>query len=142
MSTDPLTQGLPRPLPMRDLDSEAFWTGGKDGKLMIHRCQDCGYRVHPPTSFCPKCEGRQVAPEPVSGRATILSMSVNHKQWLPGLKVPYILAMVAIEEQDDVHLISNIMDAPVESVAIGDKVEVFFEPAADIWVPLFRPVRA
>ncbi|WP_442955300.1 zinc ribbon domain-containing protein [Parasphingorhabdus sp.] len=27
---------------------------------MIHRCQACGYRVHPPTTFCPACESRSV----------------------------------------------------------------------------------
>jgi uncharacterized OB-fold protein len=142
MTTDPAPANLPRPTPQLDLDNTAYWTGGRDGKLMINRCQDCGYRVHPPTSFCPSCDSRSVIPEAVSGRGSILSMTVNHKPWLPGLQVPYIVAMVAIEEQADVHLITNIVGAPVETVSIGDKVEVLFEPAQDIWVPLFRPVGA
>jgi len=142
-----MTQGLearnlPRAVPQLDLDTEAFWTGGREGKLLIHRCGDCGYYVHPPTSFCPSCESRSVTPEPVSGRGTILSMTVSHKQWLPGLQVPYIVAMVAIEEQDDVHLITNIEGAPIESVSIGDKVKEYFEQAQDVWVPLFRLAEA
>jgi uncharacterized OB-fold protein len=142
MSTNLGSQELPRPTPVLDLDTATFWTGGAHGKLMIHRCQDCGYRVHPPTSFCPSCESRAVEAEAVSGRGVIVSMTVNHKQWLPGLKVPYILALVAIEEQHDVRLATNIQGAPVESIAIGQTVEVFFEQVDDIWVPLFRPVAA
>jgi uncharacterized OB-fold protein len=131
-----------RPTPVLDRDTTPFWTGGRDGKLLIHRCQDCGYRVHPPTTFCPACEGRSVIPEAVSGRGTIVSMTVNHKAWLPGLAVPYIVALVSIEEQDDVRLVTNIVGAPVESVSIGQTVEVLFEQADDIWAPLFRPVEA
>ncbi|MEH6791533.1 Zn-ribbon domain-containing OB-fold protein [Parasphingorhabdus sp.] len=66
-------------------------------------------------------------------------MTVNHKQWLPGLKVPYVVALVAIEEQHDIRLIANIQGVPVENVFIGQEVEVFFEQTADVWVPLFRP---
>jgi len=127
------SQDLPRSTPVLDIDNTPFWVGGGNGGLMIHRCQACGYRVHPPTSFCP------VLPEAVSGRGTIVSMTVNHKQWLPGLKVPYVVALVAIEEQHDIRLIANIQGVPVENVFIGQEVEVFFEQTADVWVPLFRP---
>jgi uncharacterized OB-fold protein len=121
------------------MDSRAFWTGGASGALLIHRCGPCGYYVHPPTSFCPRCESRDVAPQPVSGRAEIISMTVNHKAWFPTLPVPYVVAMVAIEEQDDVHLITNIVDCDPLAVRISDKVKVRFEQAEDIWVPLFAP---
>jgi uncharacterized protein len=142
MNTMLESQGLRRSTPVLDLDTAPFWTGGAQGSLLIHRCQDCGYRVHPPTTFCPACESRSVKPEAVSGRGTIVSMTVNHKQWLPGLRVPYILALVALEEQEDVRLVTNIQGAPVESIFIGQQVEVFFEQAGELWVPLFRPVGA
>lgn len=129
-----------RPLPALDHDNRAFWTGGEKGELLINRCDDCGYYVHPPTSFCPKCESRAVAPQPVSGRGEILTMTVNHRAWFPTLPVPYIVAMVAIEEQADVHLITNIVDCDPLKVRIGDKVKVRFEQAEDLWIPLFTPI--
>lgn len=128
-----------RPIPALDIDNTPFWTGGADGKLLIHRCADCGYRVHPPTSFCPQCESRAVAPEPVSGRGRIESLTVNHKAWFPGLAVPYVIALVSIEEQEDVRLVTNIVDCDPETVRIGQTVTVRFEQAQDIWVPLFAP---
>lgn len=134
-----MTSPLPRPLPAIDADNAAFWTGGKDGKLLIHRCARCRYHVHPPTSFCPACESRDVAPEPVSGKGEILSLTVNHRAWFPGQPVPYVVAIVGIDEQPDVHLITNIVDCDPLSVRIGDRVTVRFEQAEDLWVPLFAP---
>jgi uncharacterized OB-fold protein len=129
----------PRTLPALDMDTHAFWTGGAQGQLLIYNCGACGYYVHPPTSFCPKCESRDVTPRPVSGRGEIISMTVNHKAWYPNLPVPYVVAMVAIEEQTDVHLITNIVDCDPLAVRIGDKVKVRFEQAEDLWVPVFAP---
>lgn len=128
-----------RPLPALDRDSRPYWTGGENGELLIERCRDCRTYVHPPTGFCPQCESRNVAPEAVSGRARVTSFTVNHKQWMPGLEVPYVLALVTIEEQDDVMLATNIVDCPVENVRIGMAVAVRFEQNEEIWVPLFAP---
>ncbi len=66
-------------------------------------------------------------------------MTVNHRAWYPDMQVPYVVAMVAIEEQEDVHLITNIVDCDPLSVKIGDKVKVRFEQAEDLWIPLFAP---
>lgn len=134
---------LPPPariLPAVDMDSQPYWTGGKDGQLLIHRCADCAYLVHPPVPFCPACDGRNVAPAPVSGRGRVTTFTINHKQWVPGLPVPYVLALVELEEQADVRLVSNITHCDPADVTFGMAVEVYFEPAEDLWVPLFRPV--
>lgn len=132
--------GPPRPLPAIDADNRAFWTGGARGELLIARCRECRGYVHPPTSFCPACESRDVGPEPVSGKGTILSLTVNHKAWFPDQPVPYVVALVAIDEQRDVQLVTNIVDCDPLSVKIGDRVQVRFEAAEDLWVPLFFPI--
>jgi uncharacterized OB-fold protein len=130
-----------RPLPATDKDTLPYWTGGERGELLIERCRPCGTYIHPPTGFCPRCESRDTAPEPVSGRATITSFTVNHKQWMPDLPVPYVLALVTIVEQDDVQLATNIVDCDPAEVHMGMPVAVRFERNEDLWVPLFAPVR-
>lgn len=133
--------GVPsRPLPAVNDDNRAFWTGGAQGALMIARCGDCAYYVHPPVGFCPACESRNVAPERVSGRGEVFSYTVNRKAWLPGLPVPYVLALVELEEQAGLRLPSNIVGCDPESVRIGMKVAVRFEAVEDLHVPLFGPV--
>lgn len=134
-----MTNAPARPLPAVNRDNMPFWTGGEQGDLLIQACDACGYLIHPPTGFCPKCESRQTILKPVSGKASIESFTVVHKQWVPGLEVPYVIAMVQLAEQDDVRLITNIVDCPVEDVRIGMPVGVKFEQAEDLWVPLFAP---
>jgi uncharacterized protein len=129
-----------RPLPVLTRATEAFWTGGRHGELLIYRCRACGYWVHPPVGFCPACEGRDVRPEPVTGRATIASFTVNHQKWEPDMEVPYVLALVELDEQPDVRLATNIVHCSVDAVRIGMRVRVIFEQHEDVWVPLFEPV--
>lgn len=130
-----------RPLPVLDMDNRAFWTGGGGGKLMIASCRDCGHLVHPPTDFCPACEGRGIEPKAVSGRGTIISLTVNHRAWYPDLPVPYVVALVALEEQPDVQLVTNIVGCDPLEPRIGDRVRVQFEQCEEVFVPLFVPDR-
>jgi uncharacterized OB-fold protein len=106
---------------------------------MIYRCQACTYYVHPPVRFCPKCESRDVEPEQVSGGATVEVFTINYKEWVPGLDTPYVLALVRLDEQDDVRLPTNIICCPAESVHAGMRVRVRFEQYEDVWPPLFAP---
>lgn len=129
-----------RILPAVDLDSLPYWSGGERSELLIFRCAACAYFVHPPVPFCPRCESRDVTPQAVSGMGTVFSFTVNHKPWVPGLAVPYVLALVTIAEQDDVRLVANIVGCAPEEVMFGMAVEVVFEPVEDLWVPMFRPV--
>jgi uncharacterized OB-fold protein len=133
---------IARTLPVIDRDNEAYWTWGREGKLAIHRCAACEYYVHPPVPFCPKCESRDVAPQAVSGRGRVVTFTINHKAWVPELTEPYVLALVAIAEQDDVRIPCNIVDCAPDAVDFDMEVEVVFEQAEDLWVPLFRPVTA
>lgn len=137
-----MTEAPSRILPVIDRDSEAYWTWGREGRLAIHRCGDCEYYVHPPVPFCPQCESRKVAPEAVSGRGRVVTFTVNRKAWVPGLPVPYVLALVAIDEQDDVRIPCNIVDCATEDVTFDMAVEVVFEPSGDLWIPLFRPAQS
>lgn len=128
-----------RTLPAVDNDTRAYWTGGGAAKLLIYRCSNCRYYIHPPVGFCPKCESRLVAPEAVSGKGSVATYTVNHKQWVPELPTPYVLALVELAEQADVRLTTNIVNCPPETVRIGMAVRVLFEQVEDLWVPLFEP---
>src|SRR3546814_1848941 len=89
---------------------------------MIMRCRACSHYIHPPVRFCPACESRDTVPVAVSGRATIHSFTVNHKAWLPGLAVPYVLALVELSEQAGLYLPTNIIGCDPETVRIGMEV--------------------
>jgi hypothetical protein len=130
-----------RVLPRLDDDNRFFWTGGEDGTLRFLRCQSCRQFVHPPVPVCPGCLGRELAPEPVSGRATIHSFTVNVQEWIPGSE-PYVIGLVSIDEQPDVRLMTNLIDCDPDDIEIGSPVEVVFEHQEDVYFPLFRPATA
>jgi len=120
-----------------------FWTGGEKGELRFLRCRDCGTYIHPPVPICPEDHSKNVEPEAVSGRARVATYTVNHQAWMPGPELPYVVAIVEIEEDPTVRLTTNIVECPPEDVKIGMTVEVVFEKHADgedaVWIPVFRP---
>jgi uncharacterized OB-fold protein len=120
-----------------------FWTGGARGELVFLRCQDCGYYLHPPIPICPIDQSKNLAPEAVSGRATLTSYTINHHPWLPGFEPPYVVALVELPEQTGLRLTTNLINCPLDDIRIGMAVTVVFrhleDPAGDVWLPLFEP---
>ena len=139
-----------RPAPSPTPESRAFWTGGRNGKLLIARCRNCGHYFHPPGPACWRCRSTDVAPEPVSGRGRVAAYTVNHQPWIPGYNPPYIVAMVELVDEPDVRLITNIVDIAPRDIRVGLEVEAFFEDwtamsgedDTRVWIPLFRPASA
>jgi uncharacterized OB-fold protein len=128
-----------RLLPRLEEDNRFFWTSGADGRLRFLRCRHCSYYVHPPAPRCPECLSEDVAPEPVSGRATLVAHTCNMQQWIPGSE-PYLIGLVAIDEQESVRLTTNLVDVSIEEVRTVMALEVLFEHHDDVFLPLFRPV--
>jgi uncharacterized OB-fold protein len=127
-----------RVLPRLTPETEFFWTSGADGRLRFQRCTSCGLMVHPPGPICPVCRTRTLEPTPVSGRATVASYTVNHQPWIPGFDPPYVVAIVEIDEQPSVRLMTNVVGCPPEDVEVGMLVQVVFEQYEDVWLPLFE----
>jgi uncharacterized OB-fold protein len=136
--TDKPFRVLPRVTPQ----NEHFWRGGAEGKLQFLRCSPCGSYVHPPAPVCGSCLSKDLAPEAVSGRATVATFTLNHQPWVPSPDHPYVIAIVEIEEQPDLRLMTNIVGCPPEDVHIGMAVTVEFEAHEDVFIPVFSPVRA
>lgn len=131
------TDQIPRPLPMISDTNRYFWESGKDGRLRILRCQDCGHYMHPYSAVCKKCRSYNVEPEAVSGRANLVSFTVNYQPWDPNVPVPYVVALVELEEQSNIRLVTNLPGCPIDEVEYGMAVTVCFEKYDDIYVPQF-----
>jgi acetyl-CoA acetyltransferase/uncharacterized OB-fold protein len=131
-----------RPLPELTPANEWFWTSGADGRLRIQACTDCKTLVHPPVPVCPNCRSRSWAPAQVSGLGTVVGFTVNAHQWLPGFEPPYVIANVALAEDADVRLTTNVVGCDPSEVHIGQHVAVRFEQHDDVWLPLFEPTGA
>jgi uncharacterized OB-fold protein len=129
---------MPLPTPQITDDNRAFWTGGHRGELLVLQCT-CGYYVHPPSPRCPVCLSDAVEPRPVSGRGHVYTFTINRRPWEPDLEVPFVLAIVELEEQAGLRLMTNVVGCPVEDVEIGMPVEVTFVARGAASIPHFRP---
>ncbi len=41
--------------PSMTADTQFFWDGVRDHRLLIQRCASCGALRHPPRPMCPQC---------------------------------------------------------------------------------------
>jgi uncharacterized protein len=123
-----------------DADNRAFWTGGSEGRLNIFRCNNCSRFNHPPREFCRHCQSDDVAPYAVAGTGVIDSFTINHQKWASDMEVPFVIARVKLDDAPGVYLTTNIVNCPVDSVDIDDKVSVVFDEQDGIWYPLFEKV--
>jgi acetyl-CoA acetyltransferase len=90
--------------------------------------------------ICPHCQSREITMADASGEATVLGYTVNEQQWLPTMPPPYVIAVVALAEDPDVRLTTNIVGCEPAAVSIGMLVRVVFERGDDtVWLPLFEP---
>jgi acetyl-CoA acetyltransferase/uncharacterized OB-fold protein len=127
------------PLPLVLPWNAAYWRSGAVGELRIPRCQDCRDRLFPPGPRCPTCLSERLVDEAVSGRGTVEAFTVDHQPWHPAFPPPYVIAVVALEEDPAVRITTNVVGCEVGDVGIGMPVRVTFAEREDVWVPLFEP---
>lgn len=123
--------------------AKPFWDGCRAGELRIPRCADCGRWVWYPSAACPGCGGGRHVWTPVSGRGRIFTWVRVHRAFLPGFteRVPYITALVALDEDPRVRLATMLRDVPAGGPVIDAPVAVVFERVTDeLTLPSFRCV--
>lgn len=125
--------------PVLTPETEFFWTAGHDGRLRFTECTACAALIHPPQPVCRHCRGGELRIREVSGHATLIGFTVNHRFPFPGLPSPFTVAQVALEEDPRVRLTTNVAGCDPGDLRIGMRMEVAFERAGEAWLPLFRP---
>ena len=119
-------------------DTEFFWNGLRDQKLLIQRCGDCGTLRNPPQPMCRKCRSLDWEAVEASGRGTVYSYVMPHQPKFPFFDYPYIVALVELAE--GVRLVSNLCNIEPADVTVGMPVEVCFQTFDnDLVLHQFRP---
>jgi uncharacterized OB-fold protein len=123
-----------------DDDNRAFWEAGGDGVLRFSSCRICGALLHPPVPVCRYCRSDDIGIRDVSGRATVVGVTINHHPWDTRFPPPYAIGTVAIDEDPRVRLVTNLIDVDPDQARVGMRVAVVFEHHEDVWIPLFAPI--
>jgi len=121
--------------PETDAFTRTYWDAAAAGRLLLRRCASCARTHHYPREFCPHCWSESVAWEPASGRATLYTWSVVHRNDLPPFKdrTPYVAAVVDLAEGP--RMMTEIVDCAHEYLRAGLDLEAVFPDG----VPKFRP---
>jgi uncharacterized OB-fold protein len=133
---------LQPPRPLRDELTSPFWEGCLEHRLMIQRCQNCHHFIHWPRPVCRFCLSTDLAPEQVTGRATLYSWTVVNQAFHAyyAARVPYLLATVELADQPRLMFFTRLTDCKEEDLRIGKLMDVVFEDAApDLTFALYRP---
>jgi uncharacterized protein len=124
--------------PVVSRDTAFFWEGTARGELRIQRCGGCGELRHPPGPMCPHCN--ETKPEHVvaSGLGEVYSYVVHHHPPVPGHTLPFVIALVELEE--GVRLLAELVAVPPDEVRVGLPVRIGFNKIDDdLTMPVWRP---
>jgi hypothetical protein len=124
--------------PSMTADTQFFWNGAKEGRLLIQRCGACATLRHPPRPMCPNCHCLEWDVIDASGRGTVYSYVMPRHPPLPFFDDGYIVVLVELDE--GVRLVSNLVDIEAADASIGMPVQVRFDTFdGDVVLPVFVP---
>ncbi|TDV52400.1 bifunctional MaoC family dehydratase N-terminal/OB-fold nucleic acid binding domain-containing protein [Actinophytocola oryzae] len=129
----------PPPLirPVVNRDTAYFWEGTAQGELRIQKCGGCGELRHPPGPMCPHCNETKPTHVVASGLGEVYSYVVHHHPPVPGHTLPFVIALVELEE--GVRLLAELVDVAPDEVEVGLPVRIDFAKVDDeLTMPVWR----
>ncbi|TQM11227.1 Zn-ribbon domain-containing OB-fold protein [Pseudonocardia kunmingensis] len=126
-----------------DAWTEPFWLATREHHLTVPKCTHCGTFRFPPGPFCFECQHQDVEHVEVSGNGTVYTYTVARHAVVPSLadSVPYVVAVLELDDAPGVRMIANVVESDPESVRIGSRVELVWDDVDDeVTMPRFRIV--
>ena len=129
------------PLPVPNLDNQEFFDRCREHQLVLRRCRSCAFFSHPPRPNCPNCTSDNLEWVNSEGRGTVYTFTITRQPVSRSFEGRLPWAVVDVELEEGVHLISNLVNCDSEEIEIGMAVEVVFEEVnAEITLPKFKRV--
>jgi uncharacterized OB-fold protein len=105
---------------------QPMWKSIHRERWELQQCDDCSKFQYPPSPACPHCLSMSLSWKPVSGRGTIISWVVFHRQYFDDYPPPYNVVTVQLDEGPLV--ITNLVGEEPQGSWIDRKVEVVYAP--------------
>jgi uncharacterized OB-fold protein len=124
-------------------DNIEHYRGLLQRRLLINRCDDCGYWVYPHRPLCPRCWSWSVTPTEVSGRGHVYLFTgvkqTRANDQAAQRQGAVVLIGVELAEQPGLRYLST-----VDAIAFADlrhdmPVELTWTERDGLAVPAFRP---
>ena len=129
------------PLPVPSPDNQEFFDKCREHQLVLRRCRACHLFSHPPRPNCPDCGSDNLEWVKSEGKGTVYTFTITRQPVSRAFQGRIPWAVVEVELEEGVHMISNLVDFDPEAIEIGIAVEVVFEEVDDeITLPKFKVV--
>ena len=117
--------------------TKPFWDATASHKLVRPVCRQCGKNFFTPQIACPRCRSQDWEWVESNGKGTVYSAVVVYRPPEPGFSVPYILAIVNLDE--GWNMLSNIVNCPI-SMKLEDKAVrlCWQQKMGDFTLPTFQ----
>src|SRR5262245_30565110 len=118
-----------RPEPHPSTMTRPFWEATQRHQLLVPRCDRCQRRFFNPLPACPHCRSMEWSWVESPGTGTLYAYSVVHQAPDPQIEVPYVLAIVDLD--DGWRMMTNIVDCDPAELENGMPVTVAFRSISD-----------
>lgn len=109
--------------PASSRDTKFFWDGVNAHELRIQKRAD-GTLVHPPVPALWQDKEKATDYVVASGKGTVFSFVVHHAPKVPGRTLPFVIALVELEE--GVRMLGQLRDVDPAEVEIGMPVRAMY----------------
>lgn len=130
-----------RPQPEIKPLTQPFWDASRQRRLVLQYCTQAKKFQHYPRPVSIYTGRKTLEWREVSGEGTVYAVTTTHRG-PPAFRgqEPYIIATIELDEQ--VRLMSNIIDAAPGDVRVGARVRLVWAPMADgLNFPVFELCR-
>jgi uncharacterized protein len=116
-----------------DYDTQTYWKGCAEKKLVIARCSACAHWIHPPKAVCPKCWSTDITHVERSGQAHVFTFTEIPQK---GGGEPRTTIWAQLDDADV--LVMGELQEGCGSISIDDPLTMTWNTLEDTFVPAFR----
>ncbi len=128
------------PAPLSNTTMLPWWQAAAEHRLVVQQCGACGHTRFPPAPICPECRSDDAAWKELPGGGEVFTYTIVHRPIAAEQELPYLIAVVALDDSGGLRMISNLVAVAPQNVTIGMRVEVVWEDMSDdLAIPRFRP---
>ena len=128
------------PPPLANATTLPWWEAAAEHRLVVQHCTSCGRTRLPPAPICPECRSADSDWKQVSGAGEVYTYTIVHRPIAAGQQLPFVIAVIALEDSGGLRIISNLVDVKLDELDIGLPVQLVWEDmSADLTIPRFRP---
>jgi len=127
-----------KPVPTPNRDTQPYWDGLNEGRLMLQKCAACGKLRHYPRPVCDACYSMQAEWVEASGRGRVHSWTVTHHPFNIGFKRELPITLATVDLAEGVRMQVQLRGVGPERLRIGLPVELRYERAKEgLTLPFF-----